>query len=186
MLIMNHCQMTRDWRLRADRQSDRHKMCVALLEDTGSYHSIIRHFCSDLLAIVRLVSLFCLSFQPSYPPPLSHSLSLSTLSQRVLCFEVTALTSQRCIIQKHRHTDTYTHMLTHTTTVYYTCMCIQLRLRGSVSLLLASHWMGWVERITFEWVDEHSSVLLLFHVWLCMCVHVCVFIGCICVSFCSM
>ena len=103
----------------ADWWSDGHKVCLAPLEDTGSYRSIIRHFFADLLTIVRLVS--CVLVSPSNTPtPTSLSLFCSPPFLSVCCalkfWRVKDVLFSSTVAQTHTHTHTHRHTHTHTHT----------------------------------------------------------------------
>ncbi len=130
-------------------------------------HSIVRLFISDLLTIVRLVSLF-LSLLPALLPP-----TFLSLSQRVLSFEV--LTSERCIIQEYCRTDTHTHAATHkhiysihVHVCWAQCVCCQPLIEwGKLSV---SHFSEWLSILV-------CSCFFFMRVSSCVCVCVCVLVG---------
>lgn len=133
-LSIKYCQEAEKGWGQVDRQSGRHKMCFCLasLEDTVSYHSIICHFFVDLLTTVRLVSLF-LSLLP-VPLPLT-SLCLFPLPFAA-CANLWSRSSDE---SKMYYSAAPSH--TNTDTVFVWHACAQLCLCGSECLLWVPRWM---------------------------------------------
>lgn len=174
MLVISHCQKTtdRDWRLWAGRQTDRQKMCLALMEDTGSYHSIICRF-FDLLTIVHLVSSF-LSLLPALLPSLLF-LSLSpSLLPFSACAELWSHSSDESkmyysVAPLHRHTRAHRKTDTvYTRACVFSYVCVAVGPLTEWDKLSVSHFSEWI------------SILACFCFFMCgyayMCECVCIFV----------
>lgn len=98
-------------RLKAvDSKTDSYKMCLPRRGGTGRYRSVIHPFLSDLLAIVRLTSLF-LSLLPALPPPTPLPLSF-TLTPFAACAELWSSDKWKMYYSAaplHKHTRGATH-----------------------------------------------------------------------------
>lgn len=153
------------WKHVANTQWDRHRTSLALVVDwaiTQSSAASSLTFSPEFI----LYLCFCLSSWPSQPPSLSLPIPLSSLSQHVLSFEVTALTSQRCIIQQRRHTHADTN-----TDAAYTCMCVQLSVWLSICCWPLTDW----SKLRVSHFSEWTSILVCYCFSMCVCrLHLCV------------